>query len=225
MAPTGTRAASPAPLTPAGTPGSAPVLRAIAEDVPRGLGLRTRLFLGSAILLIFTIGAAVAFLTQRSQGVADRKIREDLNAVPAIFEGYRSTQAGARERAVRSLAEEVGTKALMAEVRDHPETFHDTAEGFAKALDARAVYLFDPAGLLLARSDREPGEGTGLDFSGVSWVDVPRETKTESSAFILELSREVSKLSDRLVRAEAKLTQSADAGDQAPPADERPPHW
>ena len=42
---------------------------------------------------------------------------------------------------------------------------------------------------------------------------------------MLELSREVSKLSDRLARTEAKLTQTADAGDQAPPADERPPHW
>ena len=31
---------------------------------------------------------------------------------------------------------------------------------------------------------------------------------------ILELSREVSKLSDRLARTEAKLTQTADAGDQ-----------
>jgi uncharacterized coiled-coil protein SlyX len=47
----------------------------------------------------------------------------------------------------------------------------------------------------------------------------------QQDRIILELSREVAKLSDRLVRAEAKLTQSADAGDQAPPADERPPHW
>ena len=47
----------------------------------------------------------------------------------------------------------------------------------------------------------------------------------QQDRIILELSREVSKLSDRLVRVEAKLTQSADAGDQAPPADERPPHW
>ena len=47
----------------------------------------------------------------------------------------------------------------------------------------------------------------------------------QQDRIILELSREVSKLADRLVRAEAKLTQSADAGDQAPPADERPPHW
>jgi len=47
----------------------------------------------------------------------------------------------------------------------------------------------------------------------------------QQDRIILELSREVSKLADRLFRAEAKLTQSADAGDQAPPADERPPHW
>ncbi len=175
---------------PAGSPGSVPVLRAIADDVPRGLALRTRLFMGSVLLLIFTIGAAIAFLTYQSQNVADRKIRADLHAVPAIFEGYRSTQASARERAVRSLAEEAGTKALMAEVREHPETFHDSAQGFAKVLGARTVYLFDSAGALLARSDREAGEETGRDFTGITWVDIPRETKTESSAFILEVSRD-----------------------------------
>ena len=193
--PTGTEAdpGPPGPLSytpvPKGTPGSAPVLRAIAEDVPRGVALRTRLFLGSVLLLTFTIGAAIAFLTLKSQSVADQKIREDLNAVPAIFEGYRSSQGSARERTVKSLAEEAGTKALMAEVREHPETFHDSAEGFARALGARTVYLFDPAGALLARSDREQGEETGRDFTGITWVDIPRETRTESSAFILEVSR------------------------------------
>jgi SlyX protein len=47
----------------------------------------------------------------------------------------------------------------------------------------------------------------------------------QQDRIILELSREVSKLSERLARTEAKVTQSADAGDQGPPADERPPHW
>ena len=68
-----------------GSPGSAPVLRAIADDLPRGLALRTRLFLGSVLLLVFTIGAAIGFLTLKAQSVADQKIRSDLNAVPAIF--------------------------------------------------------------------------------------------------------------------------------------------
>ncbi len=189
------------------SPGSVPVLRAIADDVPRGFALRTRLFLGFVLLLVFTVGTAIAFLTQRAQSVADQKIREDLNAVPAIFEGYRSSQAGARERAVRSLAEETGTKALMAEVRDHPETFHDSARDFARALGARTVYLFDSSGSLLARSDRQAGEETGRDFSGISWVDIPRETKTESSAFILEVSRSKA-LS---IVASAPVTQGRDA--------------
>ena len=47
----------------------------------------------------------------------------------------------------------------------------------------------------------------------------------QQDRMIMELSREVAKLADRLARTEAKLTQSADAGDHAPPADERPPHW
>lgn len=190
--PTGTdpEPADPIRFDTPGSQGSAPVLRAIADDVPRGLGLRTRLFLGSFLLLAFTIGAAIASLTVKSQSVAERKIREDLNAVPAIFEGYRSTQASAHERALRSLAEETGTKALMAEVREHPETFHDTAQGFAKVLGARTVYLFDAAGALLARSDREAGDETGRDFTGITWVDIPRQKKIETSAFILELSRD-----------------------------------
>ena len=175
---------------PAGSPGSVPVLLAIADDRPRGLDLRTRLFLGSALLLTFTVGAALSFLSFKALSLADQEIREDLKAAPAIFEGYRSTQASARERAVRSLAEEAGTKALLAEVREHPETFHDSAKEFAGILGARTVYLFDPAGALLARSDREPGEETGRDFSGITWVDIPREKRIEASAFILEVSRD-----------------------------------
>jgi len=165
-------------------------LQAIGEDRMGGLTLRTRLFLGSAGLLAATVLGALFFLNQKAQQVADAKIREDLRRVPAIFEGYRSTQSAARERQLRSLADEAGTKALLAEVREHPETFYDTAREYAKSLGAKTVFFFDPAGLLLARSDREPGEEAGRDFSGVSWVDTPREKRVESSAFILEVSRE-----------------------------------
>jgi len=42
---------------------------------------------------------------------------------------------------------------------------------------------------------------------------------------VLELSREVAKLVDRLARLEAKTAAAADGADAGPPADERPPHW
>ena len=41
---------------------------------------------------------------------------------------------------------------------------------------------------------------------------------------VLELSREVSEISARLARAEAKAQQAGDI-ETGPPADERPPHW
>ncbi|MFM9001628.1 MAG: SlyX family protein [Opitutia bacterium] len=42
---------------------------------------------------------------------------------------------------------------------------------------------------------------------------------------MLELTRELARLSERLARAEARLKQQASGEDQGPPADERPPHW
>src|SRR5207244_5586556 len=124
------------PETPPPAHASGPARSASDEGGGRGLGLRARLFLGSAALLVFTIGLAVAFLSRRAQGVAEAKIKDDLRTVPAIYEGYKSSQASARERQLRSLAREAGTKALLAEVREHPETFHDAAREFARALGA-----------------------------------------------------------------------------------------
>ncbi|MFM8904750.1 MAG: SlyX family protein [Verrucomicrobiota bacterium] len=42
---------------------------------------------------------------------------------------------------------------------------------------------------------------------------------------MLELTREVARISERLARAEARLQQQAGGEDSGPPADERPPHW
>jgi eukaryotic-like serine/threonine-protein kinase len=153
----------------------------------RGLRLRTRLFLCTAALLALTLALAIAFVGERAGRVAEEKIREDLKAVPAVYEGYVQAQASARERQVRSLAEQAGTKALLSEVHEHPETFQDTAAGYARALDARAVFFFDDHAGLLSRSDRASGEEVGRDFHGVSWVDKPLRERRETSAFILEL--------------------------------------
>lgn len=42
---------------------------------------------------------------------------------------------------------------------------------------------------------------------------------------MLELTREVARISERLARAEARLKQQDGGEDSGPPADERPPHW
>src|SRR5262245_3990335 len=110
-------------------------LSAGGELRPR-LGLGPRLFLGAVVLLAATLGLAITFSTRQARRVAEETIRSDLKTMPSMYEGYRDSQASARRRQVRSLAEEPGTKALLGEVVGHPETFHDTATDFAKALGA-----------------------------------------------------------------------------------------
>jgi len=42
---------------------------------------------------------------------------------------------------------------------------------------------------------------------------------------MLELSRELMKVTERLARMEAKVAQGTDSAENSSPADERPPHW
>jgi eukaryotic-like serine/threonine-protein kinase len=160
----------------------------VGPERPRGLGLATRLFLGAAALLVLTIGSAIAFASWRASRIAEETIRADLQKVPAIWEGYRDSQATAKRLQMRSLAEEPGSKALLAEQGVTPETFRDTGADFAENLHASTVFFFDADGLLIARSDRPAGEQAGRDFSGVAWVKGPLAERKESSAYILELS-------------------------------------
>jgi serine/threonine-protein kinase len=180
---------APSGTTPRATTTGAARMAALTapEAKRRGLSLATRLFLAAAALLLVTIGSAIAFASWRASRIAEEKIRADLLAVPSIWEGYRESQAVAKRVQLRSLAEEPGTKALLAEMGATPETFRDTGAEFAENLGAGAVFFFDAQGLLIARSDRAAGDEAGRDFSGVTWVRDPIAHRTEASAYILEL--------------------------------------
>src|SRR5688572_13596884 len=159
------------------------------ETPPAGMRLATRLGLATAALLVAALGLALAFATWRANDVTRRKIEENLTAVPGIYRTFEGAEASARRQQVRSLAEQPGTKALLAEAGASRETTHDSAVDFAASLGAGVVFLFDARGALLARSDRGVGEGAGRDFSAVTWVRAPLLDGTESSAHILEVSR------------------------------------
>ena len=163
----------------------------------RGPGLATRFFIGAAVVIVVTVGLSVALASRKAEAVARERIRGELQRVPALFAGWRDSQMSARRGQVRAVAEQPGAKALLAEGRrlaQHveggagAETARDTALEFAHALGAASVFLFDPHGALIVRTDR-PGEEMGRDFSGVAWVGLPITRLTEASAFIAEVSR------------------------------------
>jgi serine/threonine-protein kinase len=153
-----------------------------------GPGLATRFFAGAAVVIVVTVGLSVALASSKAEAVARERIRGELLRVPALFAGWRDSQMSARRGQVRAVAEQPGTKALLAEGGGGAETAHDTSLEFARTLGAAAVFLFDTHGRLIVRTDRPHEEG-GRDFAGVSWVSLPLARLTESSAFIAEVSR------------------------------------
>ena len=152
-----------------------------------GPGLATRFFAGAAVVIVVTVGLSVALASGKAEAVARERIRGELLRVPALFAGWRDSQMSARRGQVRAVAEQPGTKALLAEGGGGAETAHDTSLEFARTLGAAAVFLFDTHGRLIVRTDRPHEEG-GRDFAGVSWVSLPLARLTESSAFIAEVS-------------------------------------
>ena len=181
--PTEDRAAAESP------PGTGAPLRPDTEDRSlRGPGLGTRLFFAAALLISITLGLVLFFSTWEADRQARREIRESLQAVPQIYEGYVASQAQSRRAQVQTLAEGVGLKALLGGGAD-TATYHDSASELARGVGAGTVFLFDRRGVLLARSDREVGEEAGRDFSLVRWVGEPLANGKTTSAFILEIRR------------------------------------
>ncbi|HXT52409.1 MAG TPA: protein kinase [Thermoanaerobaculia bacterium] len=182
------------PTAPRGGELQGPTLSRVVGDgrrPRRSWRLGTRLFAGNALFLLLTLSLVVAFASWDANRRAERRIREAIAPVPRILHVYVDAQSRALVDNVRSLADSVGIKALLslAGTDAAAATFHDSAVDLGRRLGPGTVFLFDAQGTLLARSDREPGEEAGRDFSGVSWVAGPLYTGHPASAFILEIKR------------------------------------
>jgi len=150
---------------------------------PGGLRLKTQYFLSAALLVVVTLGLAIAIATWRANQVAEESIRTALRRIPGDVAAYRAGLESQLKATLRSVAGEPGMKAIF----DSPvETLWDTAKDKAQILDARTFFFFDRGGVLLARSDRPPAEEERRSFRNVLWVAEPLESWTESAATIRE---------------------------------------
>ncbi|HMA29768.1 MAG TPA: protein kinase [Thermoanaerobaculia bacterium] len=157
-------------VPPEETPPSSPPPVAPHAPARAGPGLATKFSVAAALLVLLTLGGAVAVATWRANEVAEKSIRESLAALPGIFRAYQGSNEDALRRQVTSVADEPGTKALF-DAKD-PKTLHDwtTDKSRAGKLDAGAVFLFDERGVLLDRSDQDAGEENRRSFASVKWV-------------------------------------------------------
>ena len=152
---------------PVSAPPPAPALTPVAA-ARAGPGLATKFFVAAALLVLLTLGGAIAVATWRANEVAEKSIRESLGAMPETFRAYQGSLEDALRRQVTSIADEPGTKSLF-DAKD-ARTLHDWTVDKASKLNARTVFLFDGNGVLLDRSDQEIDEEHRPSFAKVKWV-------------------------------------------------------
>ncbi len=149
----------------------------------KGLRLKTQYFLSAALLVVVTLGLAVALATWRANQIAEESIRTALKKIPGDVAVYRTGLESQLKATLRSVAEEPGIKAIF----DSPVgTLWDTAKDKAQILNARTFFFFDRTGVLVARSDRPPVEEERRSFREVAWVAEPLDSWKESTATIRE---------------------------------------
>ncbi len=148
-----------------------------------GLRLKTQYFLSAALLVVVTLGLAVALATWRANQIAEESIRTELRKIPGDVAVYRTGLESQLKATLRSVSEEPGIKAIF----DSPVgTLWDTAKDKAQILNAKTFFFFDRAGVLVARSDRPPVEEERRSFRNVLWVADPLDSWKESAATIRE---------------------------------------
>ena len=160
-----TRAVLPALLPKRSSP--APTLLP-SGAVRRGTGLATKFSVAAALLVLLTLGGAIAITTWRANEVAEKSIHESLGAMPETFRAFEGSLEDSLRRQVTSVADEPGTKGLF-DAKD-ARTLHEWTVGKARILNARTVFLFDANGVLLDRSDQEIDEAHRPSFGKVKWV-------------------------------------------------------
>ncbi len=132
------------------------------------------------------LGPALFVASRKAQRIADTRIAQELERAPAVYDGFMSAQSAVRLGQVRALAEEPGLRSLLAESSTDLDADHDMAMLFARRQGADKVFLFDPRGALLARTDRRPREDAEQDFSPLSWVKIPLTRRDQVSAVIFD---------------------------------------
>ena len=137
------------------------------------MGLTKKILLFTALLTVGIVAATLAFTTVRANALAQANLNERLTSSRGIWDAFQADRLGKLKLAVRTLGNEPAFKALI-EAGD-AATIADTLLERSEDLGANFFMATNPAGLLLARSDKPTERGTDLSKDPVVEMSVKGE--------------------------------------------------
>jgi hypothetical protein len=137
------------------------------------MGLTKKILLFTALLTVGIVVATLAFTTVRANALAQANLNERLTGSRGIWDAFQADRLGKLKLAVRTLGNEPAFKALI-EAGD-AATIADTLQERSEDLGADFFMATNPAGLLVARSDKPTERGTDLSKDPVVEMSVKGE--------------------------------------------------
>jgi serine/threonine-protein kinase len=120
---------------------------------PPRFSLSFKIFFAAALLILITVGGAIAISATRARAIADSKIAEDLKKSGGAWESFQRNRYEELHRALAVVVNNAGIISVMTQL--DPATARDTLK-VEQASSARANFLIaiDQAGTAFARTDR-----------------------------------------------------------------------
>jgi HAMP domain-containing protein/predicted Ser/Thr protein kinase len=137
------------------------------------MGLTKKILLFTALLTVGIVAATLAFTTVRANALAQANLSDRITSSRDIWAAFQTDRLAKLKLAVRTLGNEPNFKAMI-ETGD-AETIADTLLERSTDLGANFFMATDPAGLLLARSDKPTERGTDLSKDPVVAMSVNGE--------------------------------------------------
>ncbi len=137
------------------------------------MGLTKKILLFTALLTVGIVAATLAFSTIQANALAQANLNERLTGSRGIWDAFQADRLGKLKLAVRTLGNDPYFKAMI-EAGD-AATIADTLLERGQDLLADFFMATDPAGLLLARSDKPTERGIDLSKDPVVSMSVQGE--------------------------------------------------
>jgi HAMP domain-containing protein/predicted Ser/Thr protein kinase len=133
------------------------------------MGLTQKILVFTGLLIVALVGATVLFTTRQADRLAHAEIGSALDETKGVWETFQNDRYKKLTLGVRTLGNEPNFKAFIKEaqeaaaedVEEMYATIQDTLRERKADVDADFFIVTDPAGIVIARSDR-PGAGEDL---------------------------------------------------------------
>jgi serine/threonine-protein kinase len=124
------------------------------------LGLTQKILLFTGLLVVALVGSTVAFTSRQADRLATAAIDEGLSETRQAWQTYQADRFNKLKLGVRVLANDPAFKSLV-ELND-PVTLLDTLRERLGEINADFYLATDPAGVVVARTDRPADQGRDL---------------------------------------------------------------